>query len=228
MKNLIAKYSVLALTSFALVACASSGKKPEAQMKVEEQRTLLDNHMPEIKAVEARVIVQGFNGALTNKEAEVLKTFANDYANVGRGDVVISYPQGAIMDGQTDALLRETQKRLYLDGIDFAKMSFSPYKASQNGINAIVLSFAKYTASEVKCKPWSEIDAKSVSSNLASERFGCAANANLAQMLVDPADLLGDKKLGDAPADKALKGVEKYRNGEIEKVSGSVSGSGGN
>lgn len=224
MKNAITKYAILAFSGFALSACATTDKKPEAQIKIEDTKTALDNHMPQINAVEARMIVQGFEGAVTSKEALMIKDFAGDYANTGRGEIIIAYPQGAIMDGQTDALLRDTQKRLFLEGIDFAKMSFAPYKSAPNGANAIVLSFAKFSVSEVKCKPWSEIDAKSVSGNMSSERFGCAQKANLAQMLVDPGDLLGDAKGELADADKAVKGVEKYRNGEIEKVTGSVSG----
>ncbi len=228
MKKADSKYIILAFSGLALVGCSTTDKKPEVQIKMEEQRTLLDNHTPHIKAVEARVILQGFQGGLTNKEASALKDFATDYANSGRGDIVISYPQGTMMDGQTDSLLRDAQKRLFLEGVDFAKMTFAPYQSAPNGVNAIVLSFAKYTAEEVKCKPWSEIDAKLVAGNLTPERFGCAKNANLAQMLVDPSDLLGDAKPDQASADKAIKGIDKYRNGEIEKVSGSVSDSGGN
>ncbi len=228
MKIAVSKYMILAGLGLALAACSTTDKKPEAQIQQELQKTVLDNHTPQIKAVESRMLVQGFEGTLTSKESIILKDFARDYFDTGRGDVVFAYPQGTIMDGQTDALLRETQKRLYLEGIDFAKMSFAPYRANPNGMNAIVVSFAKYAAVQVDCKPWSEIDAKSVAGNLTTERFGCAKNANLAQMLVDPGDLLGDAKGDITDAEKALKGVDKYRKGEIEKVSGSVSGSGGN
>lgn len=213
--------SSLAVLSF-LGACASSGKS-EAALAIEDTKTILDVHTAEVKAVEARLLLSGINGQLSNEEIRQIKEYASDYAKLGRGNIVISYPQGAVLDGVTDALVRATQRELYIQGVEFKNMSFGPYAPVQQ-VNPIVLSFARYQAAEVKCKPWTEINPQKVMDNQASERFGCAAAANLAAMIVDPGDLIGDRKETPGDANKSIKALGDYHDGKLQQVSGQVGG----
>ena len=224
---MLKKSQFLILSSIAtlslLGACASSGKS-DAALAIEDKKTILDVHRAEVKAVEARLLITGANGQLTSEELRQLKQYTNDYAKLGRGNIVISYPQGAVMDGSTDALVRSMQRELYVQGVSFNNMSFSPYAPTQQ-INPIVLSFARYQASDIECKPWSQIDPTKVSDNQGSVRLGCAQAANLAAMIVDPGDLIGDRKETPGDSNLTLKAIDNYRDGKLPQVSASSGGS---
>lgn len=205
-----------------LGACASSGKTDKA-LAIEDTRTVLDVHKSQLEQVEARFMISGFQGQLTNEESTKLKDFVLDYSRKGRGNIIISYPSGAIVDGATDALIRATQRELYIDGVEFKNMSFGSYSANGQ-INPLVLSFAYTEAGEVECTPWSQINPQKVGSNQSSPRFGCAKAANLAAMIVDPADLNGERRDDKVTAEAPVKAIDNYRNGKIEQVSGSITG----
>jgi pilus assembly protein CpaD len=78
----------------------------------------------------------------------------------------------------------------------------------------------------MNCQPWSEFDARKTASNLSPDRFGCAQNANLAAMVSDPGDLLGDRTDTTRDAARIQFGIEKQRKGEVPAVSGTVAGGG--
>lgn len=217
--------SLIAL--LALGACATS-LRPDVEkdnQSIVDTRTILDAHRPEITQTESRVLLYGEGGRLSPKEIDDIKSFAEEFITVGRGTVVISYPQGGGNSGAINALVRETQKQLYSAGVDFKKMSFGTFDATKDR-DPVMVSFTRFQASEVDCVPWSQIDPRKTANNTSSVNFGCATNANVAAMLADPGDLNGDRKLDKDDASRTQNGIDKYRKGELPEVSGTVAGGG--
>lgn len=219
----------LTMISLALAAgsCASSSPSP-AQQRVERAETtttVLDAHRPTVTQVEARLMV-GTPGApgLTPAEIEQVRAFANDYLRLGRGNVVLSVPNGSANQGAAFQVAQDVQRLMFAIGVDFSRMSGGAYQATGQGHAPVVLSFARYEARAAECTPWSEMDPRKTASNLASERFGCAQNANLAAMVVDPGDLAGDRREEPRDAQRMQVGIEAHRQGSLEKSSGSVGG----
>jgi pilus assembly protein CpaD len=226
----------LALLALGATACASTGPRGGergervAQIRaVETSRTILDAHLPQPVAVEARLALGAGSGAsgLTQAEHAQIAAFATEFIRLGRGNVVISAPADAANSAAAALLAQDAQRALFAAGVDFARMSGGAYQASGQSGAPVIVSFARHEVAPVTCTPWSQIDPRKTASNAATERFGCAQSANLAAMLADPGDLLGDR--GEAPkdAERIQVGVDKLRKGEIEQVSGSVGGGGG-
>jgi pilus assembly protein CpaD len=191
-------------------------------------RTVLEAHVPTAVAVEARLVLAASSGAqgLTGEEYSQLTNFANDFVRLGRGSLVISVPANA-GNSQTAALVaQDAQRALYAGGVDYAKISGGTYQADGRPNAPVMLSFARYEAQRMACQPWSEVDPRKTASNLSPDRFGCAQNANLAAMVADPGDLLGDRTDPKRDAGQIQVGVDKLRKGEVSTVSGAVAGGG--
>lgn len=218
----------ITLTAILIIAgCATGGDesrdKRSESMQIQDTRTVLDVVRPEVRQVEARLLVSGANGNLTNAELASIRDFVAEYQRLGRGNVVVTYPQGTPQDGAVQALVRQLQRKIYDEGVDYTKMGFGPYQANANEVSPIVVSFDRYEVRPVECTPWSQIDPRKTANNLAYERFGCAQNANLAAMIVDPGDLIGDRKEEPTDSQRPQVGIEALRKGELKQVSGSVS-----
>ena len=220
-----AMISLIAL--LALGACATSMRKDveKENQSVIDTRTFLDAHRPEVTQTESRIMLFGDGGRLSPKDIANIKSFAEEFITVGRGTVVVSYPQGGANTGEISGLVRETQKELYSAGVDFKNMSFGTYSATGQK-DPVMVSFAHYQAKEVECVPWSQIDPKKTANTSTTVNFGCATHANIAAMVADPGDLLGDRELGKDDAARTQVGIDKYRKGELPEVSGTVSGGG--
>jgi pilus assembly protein CpaD len=190
------------------------------------QRTVLEAYTPTAVPVEARLVLAAADGAqgLSGQEYSQLTTFANDFVQLGRGTLVISVPVNAGNSATAALIAQDAQRALYAGGVDYAKISGGTYQAQGRPNAPIMLSFARYEAQKIACKPWSETDPRKTASNLPPDRFGCAQNANLAAMVADPGDLLADRRDGPRDAGRIQVGVDKQRKGEVAKVSGSVAG----
>lgn len=213
------------LGMLALSACATS-KQPDVEdhvQKVVDERTILDAFRPEVYQEEARIAIYGTNGSLNPKEAAMLKDFAENYITVGRGNIVISYPQSGPQNGSN--LVTEVQRQLYNAGVGFKNINVGSFQSAGNGNREpLIVSFIQYKAKEVDCVPWTQIDPRKTAKNSTTVNFGCATNSNLAAMVADPGDFLGDREIDKDDAARTQVGIEKYRKGELPEVSGTVSG----
>ena len=234
-----AKPSKAALTAVALTALMMLGAcggaraaKEEPPVDMVEQahlkRTVLDAFVPEAIPVEARIAVSAASGTIgiTVQEAAELKSFAQDYVRLGRGNVVVSVPANAGNSQTAGQVAQEVQRALFAGGIDFSKISSGPYQAQGQANAPILISFGRYEAKPVVCAPWTSFDPRRTGKNIPPDRFGCAQNANLAAMVADPGDLLGDRKDGPRDAARIQNGIDMHRKGGVPTVSGSVAGGG--
>jgi pilus assembly protein CpaD len=187
--------------------------------------TVLDAHRPQVAEVEARIAL-GTTGAagLTPAEAAQLRAFADTYMQAGRGNLVFSVPNGSGNTGAAQSVAQEAQRLLFAEGIDYSRMTGGAYQAAGQQVAPVVVAFSRYEARAAECVPWSQIDPRRTASNLPQARFGCAQAGNLAAMLVDPGDLLGERRDGAADADTLQRGVDQARAGELPKASGTISG----
>jgi pilus assembly protein CpaD len=219
--------SLLAATA-TLAGCAGVGGGTPADNPVrraEVTRTVLEAHTPRPVAVEARLMVGASGtGALTPEERAQVASFAADFVRLGRGSLVISTPANS-QNAQAAAMLaQEAQRTLFVNGVEFEKIAGGAYQAGGQPVAPVVLSFARYEVEPQRCTPWSQIDPRRTANNSATERFGCAQNQNLAAMIVDPGDLLGDRREPAKDAARIQTGVDLLRKGELKQVSGAVSG----
>jgi pilus assembly protein CpaD len=209
---------------------AAQREAPRANPVLESylNRTVLEAHTPTAIPVEARLVLpaaQGVQG-LTAQEYAQLTTFASDFVRLGRGSLVISVPANAGNSANAAIVAQDAQRALYAGGVDYAKITGGTYQAGGQPNAPVMLSFARFEAQRIACQPWSDFDARKTASNLSPDRFACAQNANLAAMVADPGDLLGDRTDSAREAARVQVGVEKYRKGDIPQVSAAAAGGG--
>jgi pilus assembly protein CpaD len=217
-----------------LGACGgASALKEEPPVDMIEQahlkRTVLDAYVPEAIPVEARIAISAPNGAIgiNVQEAADLKSFAREYVRLGRGNVVVSVPANANNSQSAAQVAQDVQRALFLGGVDFSKISAGPYEAQGQSNAPILISFGRYETKPIVCEPWTSFDPRKTAENIPPDRFGCAQNANLAAMIADPGDLLGDRKDGPRDAARIQNGIDMHRKGGVPAVSGAVAGGGG-
>jgi len=75
-----------------------------------------------------------------------------------------------------------------------------------------------------RCPDWSKPEADNLA-NSPSSNYGCATEANLAQMVANPADLVRGRQTGPASGAVLARGVELYQSGGLAKTLSSNSGS---
>lgn len=218
--------ATLLASSLFLGACQTQPSKGynKDDMAVLDKSNVLDLHRANVEKSEARLVIMGSGDALTNEESDNLVRFVKDYVKLGHSNISISYPQYTANASQYSGLLREIQKQLYVAGVDYSKIDFKSYEVNGSAAQPITLSFTRYIADEVKCKSWTELNPQKTASNLPTENFGCANNANIAAMIVDPGDLIGVREDAPTSATREQVGVELYKTGKIPAVSATTSG----
>jgi pilus assembly protein CpaD len=78
----------------------------------------------------------------------------------------------------------------------------------------LIISYRTYNAVVPNCRDLSFWDMTDTSTNSAMPSLGCAVNTNLAAMIADPSDLVGDQPTDPADIGRRQIVMTKYRNGE--------------
>lgn len=151
---------------------------------------------------------------LAADSAEKVDNFARLYARQGHGVLVMSAPTGAANADAATRVAQDVRLRLAGAGVPFAAMAASTYDGSGKDTAPIVLTFARFDATAPDCEPlWSQ-DLAHNPNNQPWNSFGCSAQANLAAMISDPADLLGPRKEDPRDAARRARVLEAYRQGQ--------------
>jgi pilus assembly protein CpaD len=141
-------------------------------------------------------------------------TFARLYARQGHGILVMSAPTGGANADAAARVAQDVRLRLAGAGVPFAAMAATTYDGGEQGAAPIVLTFSRFDATAPDCEPlWSQ-DLAHSPDNQPWNSFGCSAQANLAAMISDPADLLGPRQEDPRDAARRARVLEAYRQGQ--------------
>jgi pilus assembly protein CpaD len=204
-------FFVLGLT--ALGACASVPPPPEGLRPVP---TAADYHQIQVTEGSERLEVPvGSNDvALSQSERSQLERFAGGYLRYGHGALVLSTPSGGVNADAASAMANETRRALMDAGVSYAAVAGSSYDASGRADAPIIISFTRYEAQAPECAPLWQQDLAHQSDNQPWESFGCATQANLAELVEDPADLLRPRAEDPRDSNRRDTVLDHYRAGE--------------
>jgi len=123
--------------------------------------------------------------------------------------------------------LAEVQELISNGGVKSADIAMGNYSGGQDPTTPIVVAYKAYEAYVPGCSTVNQHDWSNITTNTSLPSFGCAVNENIAMMLADPADALGQRRLD--PADAQRQGVllEKYRAGADTSSARTADGSSG-
>ncbi len=151
---------------------------------------------------------------LGTAERDAVKYFAAAYQDEGHGAVIISRPSNGPDDVSALRAAADARAIMLAEGIEATRIAEGPYDASGARAAPIVISYRTYEASVPNCPDISHWDFAWTGTNSALPSFGCAVAVNLAAMIADPSDLVGDQRMDPADAQRRSMVLTKYRNGE--------------
>ena len=171
---------------------------------------------------------------LGSNEREAVKYFASAYQGEGHGAVIISRPSNGPDDISAMRAASDARAIMLAEGIESNRITEGPYDASGARSAPLVISYRTYEAVVPNCPDMSQINVAFTGPNSALPTLGCATAANLAAMIADPSDLVGNHPMDPADIGRRTIVMTKYRNGEKtsaernQDASGSISSAVGN
>lgn len=128
-------------------------------------------------------------------ELSKVQAFLNTYTDVGSGPLVVSMPQRAENPQLAVGAVSEIRQIAWEAGVSYEDMLGAAYDASTRAQTPIVMAFKTYKAVAPECKSLAEIDISNGVSNNDLPTLGCSVRTNMAAMIAEPADLLGNRDM---------------------------------
>jgi pilus assembly protein CpaD len=192
----------------ALAGCAQSAQQVSLSQRIHTQI-----QAQEVTA-ELKIDTVAAGEKLGLKERQAVEYFAAAYQDEGHGTLIISRPSNGPDDVAATRASSDARAIMLAEGIEPQYITEGPYDASGARAAPLVISYRTYEAVVPNCPDVSAWDFAWTGTNSALPSFGCATAINLAAMIADPSDLIGEQRMD--PADAMRRGIvlTKYRNGE--------------
>ena len=148
------------------------------------------------------------------QERQAVRAFALAYQDEGHGAVIISRPSNGPDDIAAMRASADARAIMLAEGIEQAWIAEGTYDGTGARSAPLIISYRTYNATVPGCPDLSSVDFADTSSNSALPSLGCAVAVNLAAMIADPSDLVGDQPMDPADLGRRSIVLSKYRLGE--------------
>lgn len=172
-----------------------------------ERHPILVSQRPVTMSIPVRRGTYGMSNASRHRVAGFLQKFRA--TDTGNSKLVISAPSGRANDVAGMQVVAEIRDMI-------AEAGFPPssvHVEAKHGSGHVRLSYLKVVAQAPECGLWPTNLARDPA-NVAYPNFGCASQHNLAEMVANPADLLGPRSQTPRLGDRRFGTYEKYVKGE--------------
>ncbi|KPL54102.1 hypothetical protein ABB55_19340 [Prosthecomicrobium hirschii] len=158
------------------------------------------------------------SGRLTETTAETIAAFGAQSRERGASGVTILVPSGSGNETAASQMSRSVKTALQRGGVPAHAISLAPYKVEQAAADApIRLAYPRVVAGVPHaCGTWPD-QVVGQFDNSDYYNFGCAYQANIAAMVVDPSDLVTPKGMPASDATRRTTVISKYRQGAPTK-----------
>lgn len=163
---------------------------------------------------------------LTEDARARIRSFVGVYAQKGHGPLVMSLPEASANPQLAVTAVAESRAIAWEKGIEFDEISGTTHGAGSTTSQPLIIAFQVYDAVPPDCASKASVDFSDVSSNNNLPTLGCSVRTNLAAMIADPADLLGDRPLDSTDMARREIILEKFRKGEATTAERSAQESG--
>jgi len=149
---------------------------------------------------------------LSMAQRDQITNFVRAYADVGQGPLSMTLPEGTGNPQAAIGAIAEAREIAWANGVNYneIKGGASPFEFQP----VVTLSFTRYEAVAPECESLGHIDISSTRSNADLPNLGCSVRTNLAAMIADPADLLGNRQLDPGDSERRYVTFRAYRQGE--------------
>lgn len=204
----------LILTGALGAAGCTSGPKP-METHVVTAGTPLEAHDIGVRRATEVLEIEIAPGdtALSRAERYQVAAFAAAYRDRGHGTLLMAMPTDfANPQGAIEAV-SEARAIAWENGIAWEAIEGDTYDAGGAEAAPLVLAFDVYEAVAPDCQGIGAFDLADVSSNNELGYFGCSVRYNLAAMIADPGDLLGEREIGPRDNRRLQVIMDAYRQG---------------
>lgn len=152
---------------------------------------------------------------LTDRAAGTVTAFAQEAVESGARTVTVLLPKGSANAIAAARVSRSISAALKLGGLTDAAIVYRAYPVDDPGIDAPVrLAYPKMKAGlDHACGKWPE-QLTTTAQNVDYWNFGCATQANLAAMVVEPSDLVTPRGVSAASAARRQTIFKNYEAGK--------------
>lgn len=192
------------MIGLAALAAACSSSPPQANLTLD-----VDRHKPLVTQEVARLdLLPAYDGRVAPEDYPAIAAFLREYRDAGHGPLVVAAPSG-----ENPAALAEAIRGVAASsGVSMPDIAVTV--SAFDGGSPFNLTFVRYRAHAPECgRVWPSLGQTARSDMY--ENFGCANAANLAAMIVDPADLLAPRPMEPADATRRVNALNAYRAGEL-------------
>lgn len=198
----------------ALGACASSA--PTAVDPSYLQGTALDRNAIGVSERTAflEIPIHPEASELSLSDKAEISTFIGAYQRRGHGPLVMSLPVSSANPQLAVAAVAEARAIAYEHGVSYDEIAGGNHGGDSVASEPMILAYQTYDAVAPDCPSMAQEDFSDISSNNERGSLGCAVRTNLAAMIADPADLLGQRPIEEGDALRRATILEKFRKGE--------------
>ncbi len=147
-------------------------------------------------------------------ERDAVRVFALAYQDEGHGAVIISRPSNGPDDISAMRASADARAILLAEGVAQTYIAEGTYDGTGARSAPLIISYRTYNATVPGCPDLSSVDFANTASNASLPSFGCAVAVNLAAMIANPSDLVGNQPMDPADIDRRSIVLSKYRAGE--------------
>ena len=148
------------------------------------------------------------------QEREAVRQFALAYQNEGHGAVIISRPSNGPDDISAMRASTDARAVMLAEGVGQTHIAEGTYDGTGARSAPLIISYRTYNAVVPGCPDLSMLDLTDTGSNSPMPSLGCAVAVNLAAMIANPSDLVGDQPMDPADVGRRSIVLSKYRSGE--------------
>ncbi|MEO0853547.1 MAG: CpaD family pilus assembly protein [Pseudomonadota bacterium] len=199
--------------SLGLSACSSN---PVAAVPVDYIETpILERHEIGVKqrTEVLEVVVNPANHQLSREDRARITDFVRNYTDRGHGPLTMLLPEGSSNPQMAINSVVEAREIAFAYGVNYEEIEGGA-TGSDGQPAKLFLSFTSYEAIAPECESFATIDFASGRLNNELSNFGCTVRTNLAAMIADPADLLGQRELEPGDTVRRQTTFDLYRRGE--------------
>lgn len=194
--------------SAGLVACAS----PKVPVEyINEAR--LDRYTLEVaeQTETLEIFLNQDANELSLVDHRRLRAFLRAYKDHGHGPLNMVLPESTPNQQFAVGAVAQAREAAFESGVDYQMIEGG---AKYDEYASMVLSFKSYKTIKPECQSLAEIDFADSSANNELSSFGCSVRTNMAAMIADPSDILGNRPLDPADSVRRQTTFEAYRAGE--------------
>jgi pilus assembly protein CpaD len=198
-----------------LGACASSAPTAFSDTYL-EGTALSRNEVTVAKRTEfLEIAISPEASELSSTDRARIRGFVGAYAQSGHGPLVMSLPAASANPQLAVTAVAEARAIAWENGIQYDEISGAAHGAGEAFSQPMILAYQAYDAVAPDCASKGTLDFSDVSSNNNLPTLGCSVRTNLAAMIADPADLLGNRQLDQSDLARREVILAKFRLGEV-------------